>query len=98
MNSPRPGATGIIGSRCGNVRLRTKAAVWALTVKSSVASKVAALASQCPMPTPAPLIKANTNAEQNWRIQNLISENFDLYLFNDIAVSYTHLRAHETGR
>src|SRR5438552_3736435 len=85
MNSSRPGATGMFGSKCGSVRCRTVLAVRVSAADSLVAFGGGVSASKPPPPACKPAMQSSVSAEQKLRIKSFTSEDLHLRLFNDVS-------------
>src|SRR6266404_7166006 len=83
MNSSRPGATGMFGSKWGSVKW------WAVVaVCTSAGELLVALEGGLPASPAAACqlaIKSSASVEQRWRIRSFTSEDLHLWLFNDVA-------------
>src|SRR5439155_19754439 len=83
INSSRPGATGIFGSKCGSVRWWTVLAVCAPADQPLVPFEVGVSGS--PLPACKPAMQSSASVEQKLRINRFTLEDLHLCLFNDVA-------------
>src|SRR6266566_7029065 len=85
MNSSRPGATGMFGSKCGSVRCRTVLAVRVSAADSLVAFGGGVSTSKPPPPACKLAVQSSASVEQKLRITSFTSEDLHLYFFNDVS-------------
>src|SRR6266704_225930 len=94
MNSSRPGATGMFGSKCGSVRCRMTLAACASAHQLLVAFEDGVSG---PLPPACKLaMQSSASVEQRLRITSFASEDLHLYFFND--VSHKTASSPQTGR